>query len=130
MSTNLGHLVLRRLTVKLGDPIEIEVEIVNRGNRPATLAFGPLASSFAFAVRGVSAQTPVFTGPLGIRTLPPGGTFSLSADLRSFVKLDHAGEYDVACTLNLEALGGETYPMHPSARWDLPLQDTLHIRVL
>jgi uncharacterized protein (DUF58 family) len=58
----IGHWRAKQQRTKVGDPIELEVEIRNRGNRPATVTFGPLASSFAFVVPGVPAITPVFTG--------------------------------------------------------------------
>lgn len=119
----------KRPTVKLGDPIEIEVAIKNTGNCPATMVFGPLGSPFALSVSGVASQSTVFTGPLGLRTLLPGASFTLDADLRWFAKLDRIGEYDVACTLNLEEVTGTTYPVRPSERWDRALQGTVKIRM-
>jgi len=118
---------------KLGAPIEIEVEIKNAGARPATITFGPLASSFAFAVTRDQVALPAvqltFTGPMGLRTLAPGEAFMLAADLRAFANIDRPGTYDVACTFHAEAVPGETFARRVSEAWDLPLQGAVQVRV-
>jgi hypothetical protein len=130
-----GSFELERTVYRLGEPVRVELELMNEGDQPVYV-FPPhgranglrltVRGTGRYALRGLTEEPDA--GLVGERELPPRGRLRQDYDLTRWVAFEEPGHYVVGFSLDLEVFdrsirdGGERSARRLEVADDLELE--------